>query len=156
MRRTQLLRKSPLRAKPPAPVKRERAPLVLVPRAEPSRSVMAPVPAKPAKTVLKVLDRVRNDIRQSAKGEECYVRLTGVCCGGTEHTIWSHAPLGSAGKGGQIKALDLCGAFCCTACDAVVDGQAPMPAGMTRASVLLDWFHGHMRSLVRLAQRGLI
>ncbi len=83
------------------------------------------------------------------------MRIPGVCCGGTEHTIWSHAPMGAAGKGKSIKALDLCGAYCCTACDAAIDGQAPLPAGYSRAMAMADWFTGHMRSLVRLRQKGL-
>jgi hypothetical protein len=103
----------------------------------------------------KVQGRKRQDIRDSARGEECTVRIAGVCRGGTEHTIWSHAPLGAAGKGRSIKSLDLAGAYCCTACDAALD-QAQRPPGMTREQVLLDWFFGHMRSLVRLAQKGLL
>lgn len=149
-------RGAPLRSKPKPPVMRERAPLVLPEPQKLPRGIMALCAAPPRKPVLKVQNRLRQDIRDAANGEECCVRLTGVCHGGTAHTIWSHAPLGAAGKGERLKAIDLCGAFCCTACDAVVDGQAPMPAGMTRASVLLDWMYGHMRSLVRLAQRGLI
>lgn len=49
MKRGAPLRRTAFRAKPPAPVKRERAPLVLVPREEPARAVMAlakPVPAE--------------------------------------------------------------------------------------------------------------
>jgi hypothetical protein len=104
----------------------------------------------------KVQGRKRQDIRDSARGEECTVRIAGVCRGGTEHTIWSHAPLGAAGKGRSLKALDVAGAFACDQCDAVVDGQIKRPAGMTREQVLLDWFFGHMRSLVRLAQKGML
>jgi len=78
-----------------------------------------------------------------------------VCTFDPATTIWSHAPLGAAGKGRGIKALDLCGAYCCTACDAVLDRQAKLPAGLTRSEVLIDWFYGHMRSLVRLRQKGL-
>jgi hypothetical protein len=103
----------------------------------------------------KVQGRKRQDIRDSARGEECTVRIAGICRGGTEHTIWSHAPLGAAGKGRSIKSLDLAGAYCCTACDAALD-QAQRPPGMSREQVLLDWFFGHMRSLVRLAQKGLL
>ena len=109
----------------------------------------------PAPPIAKTPGRKRQDIRDSARGEECLVRIPGVCRGGTEHTIWSHAPLGAAGKGRGIKSLDIAGAYCCTACDAALD-QAQRPATMTREQVLLDWFHGHMRSLVRLAQKGLI
>lgn len=95
-------------------------------------------------------------IRNSARGEECTVRIIGACSHDPDKTIWSHAPLQAAGKGRSMKAIELAGAFCCTSCDAVVDGQAPLPAGATRESVLLDWFMGHMRSLVRLAQKGVL
>ena len=95
-------------------------------------------------------------IRESARGEECMVRIPGVCKFDPEYTIWSHAPFMSGGKGRSIKAHDLCGAYACTACDAVIDRQAKPPAGMTREQVELDWFHGHLRSLVRLAEKGLI
>jgi hypothetical protein len=127
-------------------------PLVL--RSEPVCATMGRVDRPPVQ-VLKTPDRVSQAIRESARGEECTVRIPGVCTFDPATTIWSHAPLGAAGKGRGIKALDLCGAYCCTACDAVLDGQAKLPAGLTRASVLIDWFYGHMRSLVRLRQKGL-
>ena len=139
------------------PVKRERAPLVLVPRAEASRAVMALVkPAPSAKPVLKTPDRKSQAIRDSARDEECTVRITGVCNHDPKTTVWSHAPLGAAGKAGALKALDLCGCYSCAACHDVVDGRAPRPAGVSREQVLIDWFFGHMRSLVRLKQKGLV
>lgn len=115
------------------------------------------VPAAAAAARLaKIHERKVQSIRDSARGEECTVRIPGVCTGNPEHTIWSHAPFKAAGKGMGIKALDACGAYCCTSCDAVVDGQAKPPPGMDRSQVLLCWFYGHMKSLVRLAQKGLI
>jgi len=36
------------------------------------------------------------------------------------------------------------------------DGQAPRPAGMTKAEVDLTWLQGHIRSLVKLKRKGLI
>lgn len=95
-------------------------------------------------------------IRESARDEDCTVRLPSVCKWLPEYTIWSHAPWGSGGKGKSIKALDLCGAYCCTACDAVVDGQAKAPEGYSKQDVAVAWFHGHLRSLVRLQEKGLI
>lgn len=133
---------------------RSRAALVL--SAEPSRAVMRKADAEPAPAVPKTPDRVNQKIRDSARGEECTVRIVGACTHDPATTIWSHAPLGAAGKGGAIKALDLCGAYCCTACDAVVDGQRHLPPGASRESVMADWFMGHMRSLVRLRQKGLV
>jgi hypothetical protein len=48
------------------------------------------------------------------------------------------------------------GGYACTYCDAVYDGQTPRPDGMTKADVDLAWLEGHVRSLVRLQQKGLI
>lgn len=126
------------------------------PRARPAaEAVMAPV-ADMADPVLKVGERRDQRIRDSARGEECTVRIIGACTFNPEHTIWSHAPLQAAGKGKSIKAVDLAGAYCCTSCDAVIDGQRPLPPGATRDSVMLDWFMGHMRSLERLCRKGLL
>lgn len=157
MKRSPLARKTPLRGNPPARVELLARAQVLVPRpADAPRAVMALAKANPTSPVPPRIEGRRDQrIRDSARGEECLVRIPGVCRGGTEHTIWSHAPLGAAGKGGAIKSLDLCGAYCCTACDEVIDGQAKPPAGYTRAMAMLDWFMGHMRSLVRLRQKGL-
>jgi hypothetical protein len=105
-------------------------------------------------SLLKTPDRKSQKIRDSANGEECTVRIPG-CPGDPAMTIWSHAPLGVAGKGLQIKAICLCGAYACTYCDAVVDGQRPPPEGFDRNQALMAWFFGHMQSLVRLKQKGL-
>lgn len=125
------------------------------PRARMAQRLDAPtvtVKSAPAK----IEHRKVQSIRDSARGEECTVRIVGACYGDKEHTIWSHAPLKDAGKGLGLKAIDLCGAYCCTACDAVIDGQRPLPPGASRTSVLMDWMHGHLRSLVRLGQKGLL
>ena len=94
-------------------------------------------------------------ITKSANGEECQVRIIGVCKHDPAYTIWSHCRHGAAGKGKSIKALDISGAYACTACDAAYD-QLQGVAHMTRAEVDLDWFMGHMRSLVILTNKGLI
>lgn len=104
----------------------------------------------------KLPDRKSTAIRDSARGEECTVRIAGACTFNPEHTIWSHAPLGAAGKGRSLKALDVCGAYACTSCDAVVDGQRPLPVGVTKLQAMLAWHEGHMRSLVLLRQKGLL
>ena len=126
------------------------------PQARPVAAVMARVAAAPAEPVLKILKPHDQRIRDSARGEECQVRIVGACTGNPEHTIWSHAPLQAAGKGRGWKSICLAGAYSCTACDAVVDGQRPLPPGATRDSVMLDFFMGHMRSLVILKQKGLV
>jgi hypothetical protein len=94
-------------------------------------------------------------ITQSANGEDCQVRLPGVCTFDPAKTIWSHARHGAAGKGKGIKAIDEAGAYACTACDQAYDQLIGVPH-MTRSEVDLDWFHGHLRSLVILKEKGLI
>ena len=94
-------------------------------------------------------------ITASANGEECQVRIPGVCTFDPSKTIWSHARHGAAGKGKAIKALDIAGAYACTACDAAYD-QLQGAKHMTREQIDLDWFHGHLRSLVILKDKGLI
>ena len=94
-------------------------------------------------------------ITKSANGEDCQVRIIGVCKGDPAYTIWSHCRHGAAGKGKSIKAIDVAGAYACTACDAAYDQLQGVPH-MSRAEVDLDWFHGHMRSLVILTNKGLI
>lgn len=93
-------------------------------------------------------------IRESARGEQCQVRIIGVCTGDPAHTIWSHARHAAAGKGKGIKAIDIAGAYACTACDAAYDQLAGV-SHMSRLEVDNDWFMGHLRSLVILNNKGL-
>ena len=95
-------------------------------------------------------------IRDSARGESCSIRITGACNNNPATTVWCHLPGIDGDRGMGLKALDHCGAYGCASCHDVLDGRAPLPAGATRQSVMLDFFFGHMRSLVRLAQKGLL
>jgi len=98
-----------------------------------------------------------SQITESARGEDCQVRLPGICSFDPAKTIWSHCRHGSAGRGKAIKAIDLAGAYACTSCDAAYDQMlGARQAGLTREQIDLDWFHGHMRSLVILKNKGLI
>lgn len=113
-------------------------------------------PEKPLPPKFTLSLKVNNKVRESARGEECLVRIPGICTGDPETTIWSHARFEAAGKGKSTKALDLCGAYCCTACDAVFDGQRPRPPGYSQWDIDRLWMFGHFRSLVRLAEKGLV
>jgi hypothetical protein len=95
-------------------------------------------------------------IRQSARNEECDVRIPGVCTFDTCTTIWSHYRGHAGGKGFALKSIDEAGAYCCTSCDAVYDGQRSRPSGMTKEAVDLMWLQGHIRSLRKLKAKGLI
>lgn len=106
--------------------------------------------------ITKVLTYRNQKIRDSARGEECLVRLPGACAHDPATTIWSHYRGSAGGKAASLKADDLCGAFACTACDAVYDGQRPPPPGMTYAEVVAAWHEGHIRSIVRLHEKGVL
>jgi len=95
-------------------------------------------------------------IRESARGETCQVRIPGVCSHDPEKTIWSHYSGQAGGKGVGVKSLDVAGAYACTNCDAVYDGQSRRPEGMSKQDVELAWADGHIRSLVILKRKGLI
>lgn len=146
------IKRTPFKAKAAPKREAKQVQYVARPREVATASVQLPM----AQPVLKTSEAHDQRIRDSARGEECTVRIVGACTHDPAHTIWSHAPLQAAGKGRGWKSIDLAGAYCCTACDAVIDGQRPMPPGATRDSVLLDWFMGHMRSLVILKQKGLV
>ena len=93
-------------------------------------------------------------ITESARGEDCQVRYIGVCCYDPAQTIWSHTRHAAGGKGKGIKALDVAGAYACTPCDAAYDQM--QGTDMSRAELDMDWFMGHLRSLVILSRKGLI
>lgn len=95
-------------------------------------------------------------LRESARGEECQVRLPGICKWLPEYTILSHYPGMAGGKGRSIKSIDVCGCYSCTACDAVIDRQIKPPDGWTYQDVQIAWFEGHMRTLVIMDGKRLI
>lgn len=97
-----------------------------------------------------------NKIRQSARDEDCLVRIPGACTFDPAKTIASHYRGSAGGKGLSHKASDLAVAYCCTACDAIYDGQAQRPVGLTKDDIDLMWCQGHLRTLIKLEQKGLV
>jgi hypothetical protein len=104
----------------------------------------------------KTPDRKKQSIRDSARGEECTVRIVGACNRDPSTTVWSHLPSIDGGRGMGMKAIDEAGAYACSCCHDVVDGRKRPPHGSSPTTVELDWFRGHIRSLVILKQKGLL
>ena len=159
-----MLRSKGFTRKAPAPAARPdrgdefasyRPPAVRAVMATPA-SFTASVAAKPAPAKLPRKARTDQAIRDSANGEECHMRLERVCNGRTDTTVWSHFPGLDGDRGMSLKSLDAAGCYCCHACHDAIDGRAPLPAGMSRAEVVMAWMFGHLRSLVTLARKGLI
>lgn len=114
------------------------------------------MPPSPSTPIPKTPERKSQAIRDSARHEQCLVRLPG-CPGDFRLTIWSHNRHARAGKGRGIKALDLNGCYACGIwCDLIYDGGRPLPPGVTREQVELAWYHAHAESLVKLRQKGLV
>lgn len=71
---------------------------------------------------------VSKKLRDAARGQECTVRLPGVCNWNPETTVLAHLPSGSKGVG--MKGLDTVAVFACSACHDAIDG---------RSKVEIDW-----------------
>ena len=58
------------------------------------------------------------NLRKTARGQQCMVRIPDVCNHNPETTVLAHLN----GAGMARKHDDMFGAFCCSACHGVVDG----------------------------------
>lgn len=58
-------------------------------------------------------------LRDSARGQECMLRLPGICNRNPETTVLAH--LNGGGMG--IKKSDIFAAFCCSSCHDEIDGR---------------------------------
>lgn len=90
-------------------------------------------------------------IRESARGEECQVRIPVICNFNPETTVFAHK--GGAGMG--TKSSDLLGAYCCSNCHDVIDGRSD-PVIYSRNSVELAFYEGIFRTQLILLEKGLI
>lgn len=80
-------------------------------------------------------------ILQSAKGQECQVRLPGICNFNSETTIPAH--VGSGGGMGS-KVSDIHIAYCCSSCHDELDGRTLKM--QNREQVELFAWHGVQRT----------
>lgn len=157
------MKRTPMKRAPFRPKRKAEAPSVErepkpMAKAAPGlhRGSYGPAVTKPAPPALqKVPGKVRQAIRDSARGEECTVRLVGVCNFDPATTVWSHYPGHAGDRGMGTKSIDVAGCYACAACHDAVDGRTRYP-GLDALSLRLAWHEGHLRSLVRLVQKGLL
>jgi len=95
-------------------------------------------------------------IRDSARNEDCTIRLPLVCSFDPAQTVLAHPNTHRAGKGGAKKAADELGAYACYCCHMVIDGQHALPRHMTREEVELAFWHGHAETYLKLKAKGLV
>jgi hypothetical protein len=89
-------------------------------------------------------------IRESARGENCLVRIPGVCNWDSATVVLAH--LGGGGYG--MKSPDYLGAYCCSACHDALDGR--VPSEYSRQRLTAYHWHGIGRTLKILVEKGLL
>ena len=94
-------------------------------------------------------------IMDSARDEYCLIRIPG-CPQNNLTTVFCHSNTLASGRGYSYKSFSLCGAYGCQFCHDVVDGRRPKPEGWTRVDVMMAFYQGHERTLVRLHEKGLV
>lgn len=91
-------------------------------------------------------------LTRSARGQECQIRIPGVCSGRTDTVVLCH--LNGAGMG--MKDDDDEGAYGCFECHQAVDGKSLIPHGFTEAGILLMHYEGVHRTRAIMKRAGLI
>ena len=89
-------------------------------------------------------------ITKSAKGEDCQVRIPGVCNFDPSTTIPAHRN----GGGVAMKVHDIFTAYCCSACHDVVDGR--VKTEYTHEEILIWFYEGIFRTQEKVIKKGLI
>lgn len=86
-------------------------------------------------------------LTRTAEGEECTLKVPGVCNGRTDTTVWAHSNQDRHGKGKGLKSHDCFGAWSCSACHDWLD--------RTRDPDRVDVFErGRDRTLYKLFKDG--
>ncbi|MBK5943336.1 nuclease domain-containing protein [Halorhodospira halophila] len=93
-------------------------------------------------------------LRDSARGQQCQLRLPGVCSWDPETVVLAHPPLGNGGM--ATKGSDLEGAFCCSACHDVLDGRVPCPDHLGPGAIFGAWILAAARTRAIWLQMGLL
>lgn len=89
-------------------------------------------------------------LRKSARGQECQIRLPGICNHNSETVVLAH--LNGAGIG--TKQADLFGAYSCSRCHSVIDGEKQKH--WTPETIKLWHLEGIIRTQQIMLDQGLI
>jgi hypothetical protein len=90
-------------------------------------------------------------LREAARGEECTLKIFGVCVGGTETTVLAHLHDETFGR--SQKADDTSAVFACFGCHNEIDGRTRRTEGED-----LTWYklRALQRTVRRLVERGIM
>jgi len=89
-------------------------------------------------------------ITESARGEQCQVRIPTICNHNPETVVFAH--LGGGGMG--MKQRDSEGAYCCSACHDVIDRRVKFHWPVLE--IILAHHEGAMRTRKILIEKGLL
>jgi len=89
-------------------------------------------------------------ICDSAKDEDCQVRLVNICNFDERTTVFAHL----GGAGWALKQPDFLGAYCCSSCHDVIDGR--VKSSLTKDELKLDFYDAMVRTQLILIEKGLI
>lgn len=89
-------------------------------------------------------------LTKSAHGQECQVRLPGICNWNPATVVLTH--LNGAGMG--IKHSDIHGAYACSDCHAAIDGR--VKTDFSREWLKLCHLEGVIRTQIMMLKQGLI
>lgn len=92
-----------------------------------------------------------NKLRQSARGQECQVRLYQICRGRNDTVILAHLPGGGVGG----KGFDTAASFCCFECHDAIDGRVQTDL-YTQDEIKLAHLQGVMRTQSIWIKQGLL
>ena len=91
-------------------------------------------------------------IKDSARGMQCTLNVSGICNYNTETTVYCHLPDESHGM--ALKASDLCGCYGCSSCHDVMDGRVHSDEFRQHKDFYLR--RAHVRTLNSLVDLGLL
>lgn len=93
-----------------------------------------------------------NKIRQSARDEDCTLRIPGVCNEDPATTVLCHAPFPN--RGGMRKGNDTWAAYGCSSCHDLIDGREQII--LTEEYSALMWMPAIKETQDKLKEKGLM
>ena len=89
---------------------------------------------------------------KSARGQECQVRIDGICNDNPETVVAAHSNQYIHGKGGALKAHDIFTAWACSDCHRELDASSKL----TYEEKNLIWQRGFERTLLAALEQGIL
>lgn len=123
-------------------------------RSELKRTAFKKAPAE--RKSLKTKGPKMTPIRKAARGQDCTMRIPGVCNFDPDTTVLCHSNSLADGKGMGLKAPDTAACFGCARCHDVLDGRAPRPEGITLQMIEGAFVRAVQRTHEVLKQKGIL